>query len=160
MDNKKNKIIRIKKASIKDFAALVALRTEFEAFEARLEKIKPKIIKLLPKIRRQIKNDFADNTKTYFVALKQDTRVGYISCGKFVTFENVGWIGGLYIEPAYRNLGIANKLLNEAFWWLKKQKVKKVRLSVHKNNKIAINLYKNLSFKKMPENYVYLEKKI
>jgi N-acetylglutamate synthase-like GNAT family acetyltransferase len=70
------------------------------------------------------------------------------------------YIPVVVVDKKYRRKGIASKLLNHTFDYLKKNfYARKIFLIVDCNNESAINLYKNLGFKKYSTNCLMLLKK-
>lgn len=55
-------------------------------------------------------------------------------------------IDGIYVDIAYRNKGIATKLITEAIKIIKKTKTDFIDINVLANNKIACKLYKSFGF--------------
>ena len=77
-----------------------------------------------------------NKTAIGFLRLKENT-------DKFYLLEDV------FVDPNYRNMGIATRLLNYAIALAKEKKRKKVSLNVNITNTNAINLYKNCGFKEI-----------
>jgi len=90
-------------------------------------------------------------SKNSFLAFEENRLVGYIF--SFLTEQQTGTICSLVVDPDYRKLGIASKLLD-----LSKNSYTapiKLYLHVNVNNKNAINLYikKNYQIAKLIPNY-------
>jgi ribosomal protein S18 acetylase RimI-like enzyme len=58
-------------------------------------------------------------------------------------------IEDVYVDPNYRNMGVATRLLNYAITLAKEKKRKKVSLNVRTTDTNAINLYKKCGFKEI-----------
>jgi len=71
-----------------------------------------------------------------FLRLKENT-------DQFYLIEDV------FVDPKYRNMGVATRLLNYAITLAKEKKRKKVSLNVRRTNTNAINLYKKCGFKEI-----------
>lgn len=54
---------------------------------------------------------------------------------------------GMIVHPEYRGKGLGTFMLKEAIDICKKLKCQKIRLTVDRDNKIAINMYKRIGFK-------------
>lgn len=65
-------------------------------------------------------------------------------------FEKDIWLG-IYVLNEYRGNGIAKKIMNELIFRAKKLMIDTIKLSVHKDNKIAIRLYSRYNFTKFSE---------
>lgn len=57
-----------------------------------------------------------------------------------------GWIGEVFVGPAYRNQGIARKLMDRVISDFKAKGCVNARLYVMADNKLAISAYENLGF--------------
>lgn len=69
----------------------------------------------------------------------KDLIVGQIFIG--TEEKNKGFISGLWVRKSYRNMGIGSRLINDAI-----KKYHGIDLTVHKNNQIAIDMYKKRGF--------------
>lgn len=72
------------------------------------------------------------------IAVDRDNVVGYVFIGDKT---DKGFINSLFVDGKYRKRGIATRLFNDAM-----HKYGGYDLTVKKNNKIAINMYKNKGF--------------
>lgn len=70
--------------------------------------------------------------------------VGY--CISTITIDLVGEIDSLYIEPAYRKLGIGDKLMSMSLEWLDSKNVRMKVIGVAEGNEQAFDFYKNYGF--------------
>jgi len=59
------------------------------------------------------------------------------------------------IHPKYQGLKLSHLLLKESFRFIKNVGLQ-VKLEVHKDNKVALNLYKNAGFKYLGDYHVYI----
>ena len=64
--------------------------------------------------------------------------------------KNIWWIQSLYVVKEWRKKGIFTQLLKKVEKLALKNNIKTIRLYVHKENKTAINVYKNLEMVKAP----------
>lgn len=72
---------------------------------------------------------------------------GYIYLKSMNNNDKKGYlIDGLYVEPAYRNRGIATKLIDEAVKIIKDTDAKFIDINVLADNKTAYKLYKSFGF--------------
>jgi len=86
-------------------------------------------------------------------------RVGY-----FVGIPLLG-MGSLFVEEKYRGLGYGSKLLDAYIKEARNRNFKVIRFEVHKDNLIALNLYKSRGFvcrsdKDIVEGNLWCEKKL
>jgi GNAT superfamily N-acetyltransferase len=76
-----------------------------------------------------------------FVAKIDDKYVGHVFS---ISYDHLGWIGLLRVDPKYRNKGIGSQLMKQAISYLRGIGVKVIRLEAVQN---AVNLYRRLGFK-------------
>ncbi len=101
-----------------------------------------------------IKNQKYDNYKDgngelYIVMNNSNEIVG--TCGIYKMQNSIAKIERLYIKRDYRKIGIASHLMNNAFEYAKKNKLKEVVLGTSNRLEKAIRLYENLGFTKYCE---------
>ncbi len=75
--------------------------------------------------------------------------------GDWSKFDKKGYIGLMYVMKEYRGKGLGSKILNYLLNWLKKKKIKDIRLQVYCNNDIAVNAYKKGGFKEYISEMIY-----
>ena len=66
--------------------------------------------------------------------------------------ENTDWLYSIeyvWVDPKYRKMGLATRLLNYAMILAKEKGAKKVNLNVYANSAKAIDLYRKLGFRKI-----------
>ena len=81
----------------------------------------------------------------YFIALVNNKRAGYV--GSWLTLPNAE-ILNLFVSEKYRGLGIGKELMEEVIHVCKENKIEKLTLEVRMSNHYAINMYKDLGFKR------------
>ncbi|WP_298779703.1 GNAT family N-acetyltransferase [uncultured Polaribacter sp.] len=59
-----------------------------------------------------------------------------------------GYIGFMYVKPAFRGQKISSKILENLKTWAKEQELKELRLDVYNNNIGALKAYENFGFGK------------
>lgn len=101
---------------------------------------------------KTIQDDINNEKVVYFLYLKNEKVVGYISIYYFLDEANLQKIA--VIENERRN-GIATQLIQYASNYLKENKVTSFYLEVNEHNSIAIKVYEKLGFNKIStrENY-------
>lgn len=124
--------IVLKKASIKDYSAIIG--------------------KKLVISEKQIRQEFYDilkNKKRFlFLAEESGKIVAYLIGNTFISsYNDIGYIDDLFVLRDYRGKGFAHKLINEFINFLKKRKIKIIRLGVNTKNKVAIKMYNKFGFK-------------
>jgi ribosomal protein S18 acetylase RimI-like enzyme len=62
------------------------------------------------------------------------------------TNERYGYINNLYVAPGKRGQGLASTLLEFSNGWFKKNRIKKLRLTVTASNEAACHLYEKGGF--------------
>jgi len=66
----------------------------------------------------------------------------------YLKHEYQGYLGFMFVEPAYRGKGV-NKLITDALLqWCKERKVYEIRLDVYDTNPAALRAYEKAGFKK------------
>ena len=119
-------------------------------------KICDKFLTLLIQDERKYDNTIDENfvVKDYFINMINSQNIlllykneiinaGYIFAKKI---ENGYLIDGLYVDINFRGNGIAKKLINEAIKKIYLLGDYKIFINVLKENKTAVNLYKNMGF--------------
>jgi GNAT superfamily N-acetyltransferase len=86
-----------------------------------------------PRSTRLVAYHNGDKTAIGFLCLKENTDKLYL-------------IEDVFVDPNYRKMGVANRLLNYATAFAKENGAKKIHLNVYTTNTNAINLYKKLGF--------------
>lgn len=87
----------------------------------------------------------ADGNFSIFLAMNKEEVVGYIDIR--ILKENHCFIYDVYVEENYRNQGYGQALFKEAY---AKINPKSLSLTVDIDNKVALQLYKNLGFYEIP----------
>lgn len=95
-----------------------------------------KAVKLIPRSTRLVAYHTEEKTAIGFLYLEENTDWLY-------TIEYV------FVDPKYRNIGLATRLLNYAMILAKEKGAKKVNLNVDSNSTKAIDLYGKLGFEKI-----------
>lgn len=145
-------MVKIRKATLKDYAQLKEMRTDFLFEEYKLfdKDINKKYLKThLPK---ELKKNLKSKKVVLFIALDEGKAVGYIAgeiekSHPIWVFKKVGYVFNLYIKPNYRRKGIGKELTKAILNWFKKRKIKWFKLHVYSNNLQAHSLYKKLGFR-------------
>src|SRR3989338_2697917 len=131
-----------RKGNITDFEENYGL---YKIFEKEYKKIS--ICEIFFKFsKRQIKDEFCDKLKNYFVVAEFNGKItGYIE-GIFYDKYKRGYIADLFVLKKFRNLSIATKMKNIFLKEVQKRKYKQADLDVNVKNP-AVNLYKKWGFK-------------
>jgi ribosomal protein S18 acetylase RimI-like enzyme len=74
-----------------------------------------------------------------------------------INLYNEGEIESIYVEPEYRNLGIARRMILKTLDWMNENSVKTKKLFVAVGNECVIDFYKKLGF--YPNQLMMKEKK-
>lgn len=142
----------IRKATIKDFERLKKIKMLSKKEELRYSKTLKPISKSKKYYLEYLKLDLTEPNRVVFIALENKKIVGII-LGKFFKplriskYRKKGHISNLYVDKAYRNKGIAEKLILEVMKWLKENNVQHASLEIHIDNVAAQNLYRKLGFR-------------
>ncbi|SDB82465.1 GNAT family N-acetyltransferase [Shouchella lonarensis] len=84
-----------------------------------------------------------------FVAQLGGETIAFAFFNVLVSFQKGGsyiWLNELYVEDAYRNRGIARKLLLKIVYWAEHRKMKGIELETGLNNEATKALYNSLGF--------------
>ena len=87
------------------------------------------------------------STKLVAYHNEEKTAIGFLELKE--NTEKLYLIEGVFVDPNYRKMGVANKLLNYATALAKENGAKKIHLNVYTTNNNAINLYKKIGFKEI-----------
>ena len=127
--------MKIRKASKKDFSAILALIKELAAFEKAPEKVTNTPAQM-------------EKEKDYFLCYVAETNEMEIVGMALYFFAYYTWVGkslyldDLYVKESYRGQGIGTKLLTKILEIAKKENCKRVRWQVLNWNKPAIDMYR------------------
>jgi len=69
------------------------------------------------------------------------------SRGDWSKYKHMGLIGMMFVKKDFRGKDVGKKIIKDLLKWLKKNKIKDIRLTVYHNNTGAINLYKKCGFR-------------
>ena len=100
-----------------------------------------------------VKTPIIKTKNTYMIKNDKGTIISKLSYYEYKV-KNFDWIlmSDLDTKPDYRGKGLANKLINELYSDISKNKNKGLYLFVKSDNQVAIKLYTKLNFKKV-KNY-------
>lgn len=93
--------------------------------------------------------DFAfKRSEAIYVAVSKSEIVGYLFLYTDATIRSIkrGWVFNLGVSAGYRRIGIARSLMRHAERFSKKHGALTVELLVKKENKPAVQFYKNLGY--------------
>ncbi len=140
----------IRKATVKDFEKLKEIKAEFYLWECRDDdKLNKDYVKkgLGSRLARNLRQD----NVAFFIAVEKDEIIGY--CGveieknmAHIIYKKTGHIFNLFVKEKYWNKGIGKQLLNTSLDWLKKKKIKDIKIMAYSFNKKAWQIYKNAGF--------------
>jgi ribosomal protein S18 acetylase RimI-like enzyme len=111
--------------------------------EATMGYVKPSREKAI-----EMMTPFLNGGGYYLVRVRNNVIQGWVGLGRIIdqnTDETVGFINEMYVLPAYRKQGAAEKLCKAAFIQLRAEGHKKVQLNVYAGNR-AKQLYEKLGF--------------
>jgi aminoglycoside 6'-N-acetyltransferase I len=135
---------------------LIDLRIE-EISERHIPKVTEMVIKLWPHCTYE--EEFANcveiinsTSQTIFVAEANDDYVGFIQLSLRTDYVEgtstspVLYVEGLYIEPNYRNQGIANSLVEKSEDWGIEQNCTEIASDAELNNTDSIKFHESIGF--------------
>ena len=142
----------IRKATIKDFEKLKAIKLESKKDEMRYSDSLKDLSKTIDIYFEYFKAELEKKNSAVFIA-EDKKPIGIIIATHFKPlriskFARKGYVSNLYVQKNYRSKGIGIKLLDISLKWLKESKVKYVSLEIHLENKDALNFYTQARFKK------------
>ena len=142
----------IRKATIKDFEKLKAIKLESKKDEMRYSDSLKDLSKTIDIYFEYFKAELEKKNSAVFIA-EDKKPIGIIIATHFKPlriskFARKGYVSNLFVQKNYRNKGIGIKLLDISLKWLKESKVKYVSLEIHLENKDALNFYTKTGFKK------------
>lgn len=117
-------------------------------FEKQLHAIAGK--KALSQIEKILEEALHPDSHVYFfIARLEGKAVAFAFFNTLTSFQKGGkyiWLNELYVEEAYRNQGIAKKLLLRIIYWAEQHKIKGIELEIGMNNEATKALYNSLGF--------------
>ena len=142
-------VIKIRKASLKDFGEIAELAKETIEFHSKYE---PELYsyKNAGKVYDKcLKNNIKNKDILFFVAQEDKKICGYIYGEAAVWYPGylMGSIVDLIVGENHRGKGIGKALLEKIISSLKKKGCKQIEIQVQVENKNALGLYKSLGFK-------------
>jgi ribosomal protein S18 acetylase RimI-like enzyme len=154
----KNTNVKIRKAKKKDLPQLKKLC--FEGHKEIAQYSEDMVVDKYTKkeINQEMKR--VDPFSIRFVAEKGKEIVGNVSIMVCPHLRKEGTIYGLFVIKSQRRKGIGTKLMLKALEYLKKKSVKRVRVIVHRKNKIALSFLKKFNFSKEPIKVFWLTKRL
>lgn len=145
--------LKIREARLSDVGVLDSFQHEIGVHERKLDnniKRKGRIrYYTLKNIKRLIKSNKA-------VVLVAEAEGKPIGCGlgeirknqaDWSRYRYKGYIGMMFVGKKYRGKGIGKKILVKILEWLRRNKLKDIRLTVYQNNVGAVRLYRKCGFK-------------
>jgi len=66
----------------------------------------------------------------------------------YLVHDRFGYLGFMYVDPAFRRRGVNQKILKHLMEWCKGQGLSEVRLGVYETNEGAIKAYEKVGFTK------------
>ena len=96
-------------------------------------------------------NQLPKDTTSFFIAFDGDDDIGFIETQVMEkppihAQRKVGYVGSLYVRPAYRRKGVGSHLWKLAREWFLKQEVSKIQLAVAVMNPDALKFWKKCGF--------------
>lgn len=64
----------------------------------------------------------------------------------FMAYTRYAYLGFMYVDPAYRKLGVNTKIMATLRHWAIEQGMTEMRLDVYDNNLVAVNAYMRAGF--------------
>lgn len=145
-------MIKIRNFQIEDLEKICKFKRESVKVSFPGSKVNINLFK--KKLLKQIKVK-PDSIK---VLEKDNILIGYIWLRIIKTsISKYGKIHHIFVDKNYRNLGLGKKLIWQAEKYFKSNNVNKIRLTVTKSNRVAINFYKKLGFE---EKRIVMEKEL
>lgn len=152
--------MHIRKAKIEDYNQIIKLYNELYDTEKVFDINLSKTYDISDKQRIKIEKRIKSRKEIFLVAEDKEKIIGLID-GYILDnnhhIEKVGYLDHLCVKKGYRNLGVANKLIDDFSVKMKNKNVSYLKLNAFENNIPAINLYKKLGFK---EYSIFYQKKI
>lgn len=141
----------IRKATLKDFEKLKAIRTEFYLHEASTDKrVNPDWVK--HGLGISLGKSIRSKSEINFIAEEKGKILGYASSEiipnpGWVSYKKQGHLYNLYVLPKYQGKGIGKKLIEKSLEWFKENKITDLKILSYVENKRARNLYRKYGFK-------------
>lgn len=98
-----------------------------------------------PWSRKSLEDELVNETSLFYVALVNDTVVGYIGMSAVI---DEGYIFNVAVDKNYRNNGVGSALINNIVTYGKKHNFAFITLEVRQSNTNAVSLYAKFGFVK------------
>ncbi len=143
---------RIRVARVADLDALARMWEKLENYHADLGGPE---YRLAPgwkgDWRRFTRGHIGHKDRLCLVAELDGTAVGFLLGAVLVrprVFEHrsYGHIYDLFVDPAQRNRGVGESLVNEALQWFRSRRVEKVDLYAHARNEMGLRFWEKMGF--------------
>lgn len=142
--------IEIKSATKKDLDILCDLQYSLVDYHHKIDKKNKTGRQAGDSFRKMIIKKIRSKKSKIIIVWNEKNPVGYcygsIEKPIVLNFKEVGHISDLFIKEKFRSMGIGRMVLDYYFDWFKKNNIKLVQLSVHKQNSGAYDLYRKLGF--------------
>jgi ribosomal protein S18 acetylase RimI-like enzyme len=145
-----------------DFNSLLDLIIEFEIDkQTKYDKYEKFDIEKIKSDTKKNLKEFLKDTTYQYILYKIDTKiVAYLlMCYDNDLFEGEGYINEVFVSPTNRKKGISKKLMQKGLIWLKENNCKTIDITVNKQNKAALILYRHFGFEKFKDNYISMRRK-
>jgi len=84
--------------------------------------------------------------RSTFFAFSVDTPVGIAAVYRLIKEPGTGELLQVWVDPEYRNIGVASRLMDAAFQWAGAHGFRRVIATVTKGNTSALNFYRKRGF--------------
>ncbi len=143
--------LRIVPAQLADTDAVIALFGALHSYNASLDAQFALADGWEALLRREFRESVQKPDRLWLLVMDRNRAVGLLIAAIHTDspmFRHRQWVEveALYVAPSYRNMGIAQNLLNQAYQWAEAQHLFRVQLYVTSTNVRAQSVYSDQGF--------------
>lgn len=153
-------MINITKAQKTDLDKIVNLRLLAQQNTASLDEDTVVSKKTEKELKEITEHELNDPRIIYLLAMENEEPIAFVILSFASEVDKSAYLGEIFVKEEYRNQGLGGNLINEAMEIAKDKGLKKIRISVAKNNLSAQNLYRQLGFLPKEREYLLFEKEL
>jgi ribosomal protein S18 acetylase RimI-like enzyme len=100
--------------------------------------------------REQADSTARGGERSTFIAFSQDTPIGIAALYRLSEMNQAGEVLQVWVDPAYRNRGVATRLMQAIFEWAAANGFQTIQATVTQGNTAAVRFYEKIGFSLVP----------
>jgi ribosomal protein S18 acetylase RimI-like enzyme len=151
----------IRKARIKDIDVICPLYIEFLEHHGQVDPMLKIVKNSKAEAIKYLRKTIYGRETTFLLAEKNGLIVGFVGAGvskipSIYRHRDFGVIFDLFVSKDFRRQGIGREMVNAAFAWFKKKKIKRIEVGISAENAVAVKAWDKLGF----QNVFYRKRKM